>query len=75
MSEITHEQIYERLIKVESKIDSIDTNTKGIVDAFNSVQGAFKVLEWIAKASQPIIWIVGLIGVVYTAISTLGNKH
>lgn len=75
MPEVTHEQIYERLIKVESKVDSIDTNTKGIVDAFNSVQGAFKVLEWIAKAAQPIIWVVGVAGVVYTAISTLGNKH
>lgn len=58
--EVTHEQIYDRLIAVESKVDTIDTNTKELVDAFQAMQGAFKVLSWIAKAAVPILWVVGL---------------
>ena len=46
--EVTHEQIYERLKTVENKVDKIDKNTEGLVEAFNAVQGAFKVLGWIA---------------------------
>jgi hypothetical protein len=58
--EVTHEQIYERLVAVEGKVDIIETNTKELVDAFQAVQGAFKVLGWIAKAAVPIIWVVGI---------------
>jgi len=58
---VTHEQIYERLLEVESKVDSIDKNTKGLVEAFDALQGAFKVLGWIASAAKPIFWVGGLI--------------
>jgi hypothetical protein len=58
---VTHEQIYERLLAVESKVDSIDKNTKGLVEAFDALQGAFKVLGWIASAAKPILWVGGLI--------------
>jgi len=58
---VTHEQIYERLLKVESKVDNIDKNTKGLVEAFDALQGAFKVLGWIASAAKPILWVAGLI--------------
>jgi hypothetical protein len=58
---VTHEQIYERLLAVESKVDSIDKNTKGLVEAFDALQGAFRVLGWIASAAKPILWIAGLI--------------
>jgi hypothetical protein len=61
MSEVTHEQIYNRLIEVETKVDNIDKNTKGLVDAINALDGAFKVLGWIASAAKPILWIGGLI--------------
>lgn len=61
MAEVTHEQIYERLVKVEAKVDNIDKNTKGLVDAFDALQGAFKVLGWIASAAKPILWLGGLI--------------
>jgi hypothetical protein len=57
MQEVTHAQIYERLIAVESKVDHIDKNTKDLVDGFNAVQGAFTVLGWIAKIAKPILWI------------------
>ena len=59
--EVTHEQIYARLLAVETKVDNIDKNTKGLVDAFDALQGAFKVLGWIASAAKPILWVGGLI--------------
>jgi hypothetical protein len=59
--EVTHEQIYERLLAVETKVDSIDKNTKGLVEAFDALQGAFKVLGWVASAAKPILWVAGSI--------------
>lgn len=61
MEEVSHKQIYDRLIAVEGKVDDIDRNTKGLVEAFNAMQGAFKVLGWIAAAAKPILWIGGLV--------------
>ena len=58
---VTHEQIYERLLTVESKVDSIDQNTKGLVEAMKALDGAFKVLGWVASAAKPILWVGGLI--------------
>ena len=65
MENVTHEQIYERLVSLESKVDHIDINTKGMVEAFNNLQGAFKVLGWIASIAKPIIIVVGF----FTAIT------
>jgi hypothetical protein len=59
--QVTHSQIYERLLAVESKVDSIDQNTKGLVEAMKALDGAFKVLGWIASAAKPILWVAGLI--------------
>jgi hypothetical protein len=59
--QVTHSQIYARLLEVETKVDSIDKNTKGLVEAFDALQGAFRVLGWIASAAKPILWIGGLI--------------
>ena len=59
--EVTHEQIYSRLLAVETKVDSIDKNTSGLVEAIKALDGAFKVLGWVASAAKPILWIGGLI--------------
>jgi len=59
--EVTHEQIYERLLAVETKVDTIDKNTSGLVDAINALDGAFKVLGWVASAAKPILWVGALI--------------
>ena len=59
--QVTHSQIYERLLAVESKVDSIDQNTKGLVEAMKALDGAFKVLGWVASAAKPILWVGGLI--------------
>jgi hypothetical protein len=61
MSDISHEQIYERLIAVEGKVDRIDNNTKGLVEAIDALDGAFKVLGWVASLAKPILWIGGLV--------------
>jgi hypothetical protein len=60
-NEVTHEQIYERLLAVENKVDSIDKNTSGLVEAIKALDGAFKVLGWVASAAKPILWVGALI--------------
>ncbi len=70
--EVTHKEIYVRLCEVESKVDKLTKDTENVVNAFNAAQGAFTVLEWLAKAAKPILWIVGSI-VAITALWT-GNK-
>jgi len=59
--QVTHAQIYARLLEVETKVDNIDQNTKGLVEAMKALDGAFKVLGWIASAAKPILWVGGLI--------------
>ena len=59
--EVTHKQIYDRLLAVETKVDDIDKNTKGLVEAIKALDGAFKVLGWIASAAKPILWVGALI--------------
>lgn len=59
--EVTHKQIYDRLLAVETKVDDIDKNTKGLVEAIKALDGAFKVLGWVASAAKPILWVGALI--------------
>ena len=75
MEEISHAHIYERLLKVEEKVDRIDNNTKDIVEGFVAAKGAFKVLGWIADAAKPILWVSGAIASFWALITHLGNKH
>ena len=63
--EVTHKEIYERLVAVESKVDKLGVETEQVVKAFSAAQGAFTVLEWIARAAKPLLWIAG----VFTAFS------
>ena len=46
---------------MQSSLEQIDKNTKGLVGAIDALDGAFKVLGWIASAAKPILWIGGLI--------------
>jgi hypothetical protein len=59
--EVTHKEIYERLIEVEAKVDKLANDSEQVVKAFNAAQGAFTVLEWIARAAKPLLWIAGVI--------------
>ena len=53
--EVTHKDIYDRLILEEAEVASLKTNTADMVSAFNAAKGAFTVLEWIAKIAKPIM--------------------
>jgi hypothetical protein len=59
--EVTHKQIYDRLLAVETKVNDIDKNTSGLVDAIDAMQGAMKVLGWVASLAKPILWVGGLV--------------
>jgi hypothetical protein len=61
MAEVTHKEIYERLLAVETKVDKLNGETENVVKAFSAAQGAFTVLEWIARAAKPILWIAGVV--------------
>jgi len=61
MQEVTHAQIYDRLVAVEAKVDTIDKNTSDLVGAIEAAKGAVKVLNWIASIAQPVLWIGGLV--------------
>ena len=59
--DVTHREIYDRLVAVEMKVDSIATGTKDVVTAFAAAQGAFTVLETLSKLAKPLLWIGGLV--------------
>lgn len=71
--EVSHEQIYDRLLAVEAKVDNIDKNTEHVIKAFNAASGAFLVLEWIAKAVKPMIIIGAFFGAIWLAIDSKFN--
>lgn len=73
MEDISHREIYDRLIAVEHKVDTISTDTKDVVNAFNSAKGAFLVFEWIGKMAKPIIWLVGLSTIILAAYERFKN--
>ena len=64
--DVTHREIYDRLVAVETKVDAIADSTKDVVKAFEAAQGAFTVLEWLAKAAKPLLWLGGLVAAVAT---------
>ena len=66
--EVTHKQIYDRLLAVEAKVDQLDKNTQTVVAAFNAAAGAFVVLEWLARAVKPILVIGAFCGAIWLAI-------
>jgi len=67
-NEVSHKQIYERLLAVEVKVDKLDKSTEEVVKAFNAAQGAFIVLEWVARAVKPILIVGAFFGAVWLAI-------
>jgi hypothetical protein len=71
--EVSHKEIYVRLCEVEAKVDKLQENTNDVVKAFNAAQGAFMVLEWLAKAAKPILWIGATIAA-FTALWSSSHK-
>lgn len=71
MEEVSHKDIYDRLVAVESKVDKIDENTTEVVAAFQNAKGAFIALDWLARFSGKILKVVGFcaaLGVATTVI-------
>jgi len=71
MSEVSHNEIYERLVAVESKVDKVAQDTKDVVDAFHAAQGAFVVLDWLAKVAKPILIVSGFLA----ALAAVWTNH
>lgn len=61
IEDVSHREIYERLIAVESKVDKVAVDTEAVVTAFKAASGAFMVLEWLAKLAKPLLWIGGTV--------------
>jgi hypothetical protein len=59
--EVSHKEIYDRLIAVETKVNKVAKDTEDVVAAFKAASGAFMVLEWLAKVAKPMLWIGGTI--------------
>jgi hypothetical protein len=59
--DVTHREIYDRLVAVENKVDVLTENTKDVTAAFAAAQGAFTVLETLSKLAKPLLWIGGLV--------------
>ena len=64
--DVSHKEIYERLCKVEAKVDKVAQDTEGMVSAFNAASGAFTVLEWMAKVAKPVLWVVATVAAFVT---------
>jgi hypothetical protein len=71
MEDVTHREIYDRLVAVEEKVDKLNAETTEVVKAFSAAQGAFTVLEWIARAAKPLLWIAGVV----TALSFMITEY
>lgn len=59
--EVSHKEIYDRLIAVETKVNKVAKDTEDVVAAFKAASGAFMVLEWLAKVAKPVLWIGGTV--------------
>jgi len=59
--EVTHKEIYDRLVAVEAKVDGLTESTKDVTAAFAAAQGAFTVLETISRLVKPLLWLGGLV--------------
>ena len=57
--DITHREIYDRLVAVEGKVDALTESTKDVTAAFTAAQGAFKVLETLSRLAKPLLWMGG----------------
>jgi len=55
MDEVSHKDIYDRLVAVEQKVDKIDTNTQEVVYAFQNAKGAFIALDWLSRFAGKIL--------------------
>lgn len=75
----------DRMDAIEKKLDAnseatarVEANTKELVEFFNSVQGAFRVLEALGKLAKPLAYITMLAGActgLWLALKNGGKVH
>jgi hypothetical protein len=74
MEEVSHKQIYDRLVAVEAKVDKIETQTAEVVEAFQNAKGAFIALDWLARFSGKIIKVAAFIAAVGVATTIVWER-
>lgn len=74
MEEVSHKDIYDRLVAVESKVDKIDNNTQEVVAAFQNAKGAFIALDWLSKFAGRILKISAFIAAVGVATTVIWER-
>ena len=74
MEEVSHKDIYDRLVAVESKVDHIDQQTTEVVEAFASAKGAFIALDWIARFASRILKIAAVVVAVGAASTVIWER-
>jgi len=74
MEEVSHKQIYDRLVAVESKVDKIEEGTQEVVIAFQNAKGAFIALDWIARFASRILKIAAVVVAVGAATTVIWER-
>ena len=74
MQDISHKEIYERLLLVEGKGEDVIKNTGDVVTAFQAAQGAFQTLEFLGKLAKPLMWIGGVMTAIALAYHNLTGR-
>ena len=74
MEEVSHKDIYDRLVAVESKVDKIDSQTAEVVSAFESAKGAFIALDWLSRFAGKILKIGAFITAVGVATTVIWER-
>ena len=74
MDEVSHKQIYDRLVAVESKVDKIDTQTAEVVSAFQNAKGAFIALDWLSRFAGKILKITAFFAAVGVATTVIWER-
>ena len=76
VEEVTHLEIYQRVVEVEGKIETLNTRITGleigiseVLRVFTAAKGAFEVLTFIGKLAKPFALIALAIGAVAAAWS------
>ena len=72
--EVSHKDIYDRLVAVESKVDKIDENTTEVVAAFQNAKGAFIALDWLARFAGRILKISAVLAAVGAATTVIWER-
>ncbi len=69
-------QIKDDLASNTASTKRVESSTDEIVDFFNSVKGAFKVLNWIGKLAKPLGAIIAFCVALWTAwLAFAGGSH